>query len=162
INASWLNQARFGYVRNRSATQAVTPFSWSDVGVSEGSTSEANALPSLLILGSASIASGFPRTFTQNSFDFGDDVVFTRKAHTVRFGGGATRVQDDIDIPGFGSLVEFLSWPDFLLGLSGAGNGTGTFSNVLASADAFGLFNREYRAWQASAFVQDDWKVSRF
>jgi TonB dependent receptor-like, beta-barrel len=57
--------------------------------------------------------------------------------------------------------LQFLSWPDFLLGLNASENGTGTFSNVYASLDVFGLLNREYRVWEAAAFAQDDYKVTR-
>jgi hypothetical protein len=49
----------------------------------------------------------------------------------------------------------------FLLGLNAAGNGTGTFSNVFGSIDAFGLVDREYRVWEGSAFAQDDFRVSK-
>jgi hypothetical protein len=59
---AWLNDARIGYVRTRTDTQARTAFSWSDVGVAEGVMNNNNELPSLEILGSVSIASGFPRT----------------------------------------------------------------------------------------------------
>ena len=58
---AWLNEARIGYVRTSTSTEAMTPFSWSDVGVAEGEMSQNNELPSLNILGSVSIASGFPR-----------------------------------------------------------------------------------------------------
>ena len=51
-----------------------------------------------------------------------------------------TRLQDNVDLVGLGSFVRFLSWPDFLLGLSAGSNGTG-FSNVFASFDDFGLTN---------------------
>ena len=73
---AWLNEARIGYVRTRTSTEAMTPFKWSDVGVAEGEMSHNNELPSLKILGSVSIASGFPRTITQNSFVFSDDLSF--------------------------------------------------------------------------------------
>jgi hypothetical protein len=62
-----------------------------------------NELPSLSIVGSASIASGFPRTITQNSFVFGDDLSFVRGAHTVRFGGSVTRLQE--------KLARLSAWP---------------------------------------------------
>lgn len=161
FNNAWLNQARFGYVRTRASTQAQTAFDWSDVGVSEGTMSDANALPSLNILGSVSIASGFPRTYTQNSFVFNDSLSFVHGAHNVRLGGSVTRLQDNLDIPGLGSFLQFLSWPDFLLGLDATENGTGTFSNVFASVDVFGLLNREYRVWEGTAFAQDDYKVTK-
>ena len=117
-----------------------------------------NQLPSLEILGSVSIASGFPRSITQNSFIFSDNLSLVRKSHSLRFGGSITRLQDNVDLIGLGSLVRFLSWPDFLLGLSATDNGT-SFSNVFASFDDFGLSTREYRVWEGSGFVQDDYRV---
>jgi hypothetical protein len=107
-----------------------------------------------------SIASGFPRVIAQNSFVLGDDVTFVHGAHTVQFGGSLTRLQDNVNLIGLGSFTQFLSWPDFLLGLDAAGNGT-QFSNVFASFDDFGLTNREYRVWEGSGFVQDDYRVRK-
>jgi hypothetical protein len=160
-NSNWLNEARIGYVRLRTSTVSQAPFKWSDIGVAEGATNGENGLPSLNILGSASLASAFPRTITQNSFVLLDNVSFVHGKHTVRFGGSVTRVQDNYGIVGLGSFLQFLSWPDFLLGLSAAVNGTGTFSNVFASADDFGLLDREYRAWEGSAFGLDDYRISK-
>ena len=119
-----------------------------------------NELPSLKIAGSVSFASGFPRTITQNSFVFSDDLSFVHGAHTLRLGGSITRFQDNIDIIGLGSFMQFLSWPDFLLGLNAESNGT-EFSNVFASFDDFGLTYRAYRAWEGAAFVQDDYRVGK-
>jgi Carboxypeptidase regulatory-like domain/TonB dependent receptor len=158
LSNNWLNEARFGYVRNRTATQANSAFSWSNIGVAEGKVSDNNELPSLQILGSVSIASGFPRNIAQNSFIFGDDLSLVRGNHFLRLGGSVTRVQDNLDLIGLGSLVRFLSWPDFLLGLSAAENGT-AFSNVFASFDDFGLSTREYRAWEGAGFIQDDYRL---
>ena len=158
--SSWLNQARVAYVRTRTRTDAITPFKWSDVGVAEGGMSENNQLPSLSILGSISVASGFPRRITQNSFVFNDILSFTRGTQTMRFGGSITRYQDNVNLVGLGSFLHFLSWPDFLLGLNASGNGT-AYSNVFASFDVFGLTDREYRAWEGSAFAEDDYRISR-
>ncbi|HXJ93114.1 MAG TPA: TonB-dependent receptor [Terriglobia bacterium] len=159
-NSATLNEAQIGYVRTRASTEAQTPFEWSDVGVAEGEMNDNNELPSLSILGSLSIASGFPRIFTENTFAFDDDVSLIHRAHSIRLGGSITRLQDHVDTIGLGSWLDFLSWPDFLLGLNAAGNGTGAFSNVFASADAFGLTQREYRVWEGSAFAQDDYHLA--
>jgi hypothetical protein len=155
---AWLNEVHIGYVRTKTETQANTAFSWSDIGVAEGEMSGNNQLPSLEILGSVSIASGFPRSITQNSFTFRDDLSFVRGGHTLRFGGSLTRLQDNVDLVGLGSFVRFLSWPDFLLGLSAVDNGT-RFSNVFASFDDFGLSTREYRVWEGTSFAQDGYRV---
>jgi Carboxypeptidase regulatory-like domain/TonB dependent receptor len=160
-NSSWLNETRIGYVRLRTSTVSEAPFKWSDIGVAEGEMNEENALPSLNILGSASLASAFPRTITQNSFVLIDNIGFVHGNHMVRFGGSVTRVQDNYRVVGLGSFLQFLSWPDFLLGLSAAGNGTGAFSNVFASADDFGLLDREYRAWEGAVFGQDDYRIGK-
>jgi len=91
---------------------------------------------------------------------FSDDLSFVHGAHTVRLGGSLTRLQDNVNLVGLGSLTQFLSWPDFLLGLSAAGNGTG-FSNVFASLDDFGLTDREYRVWEGTGFAQDDFRIRK-
>ena len=82
-------------------------------------------------------------------------------AHALKFGGALTRLQDNFDFVGTGSYVQFLSWPDFLLGLNGTDNSTGTFSNVFESSDLFGFLNREFRVWDWSGFLQDDYRIAR-
>ncbi|HTS06480.1 MAG TPA: TonB-dependent receptor [Candidatus Eisenbacteria bacterium] len=159
-NAS-LNQVRIGFVRTSTKMEADAPFKWSDVGVSEGEMNKNNELPSLNILGSLSMTSVVPRTYTQNSFVFNDVLGFLKHSHAVKVGGSLTRLEDNLDFAGFGSFVQFLSWPDFLLGLDGSGNGTGMFSNVYASSDIFGLLNREFGVWEGSAFMQDDYRIRR-
>jgi Carboxypeptidase regulatory-like domain/TonB dependent receptor len=161
FNSTRLNEARFGYVKTSGDTSATTPFTWSDIGVTAGQMNDTNELPSLNILGSVSIASGYPRSFVQNSFVFTDVFSVIQGAHSIRLGGSITRLQDNVNIVGLGSFLQFLSWPDFLLGLDAQSNGTGTFSNVYASADDFGLFQRNYRAWEGSAFAQDDIRVRK-
>jgi hypothetical protein len=159
INDKWLNQAQVGFVRTTSTTGHNAPFKWSDVGVAEGEMNSENELPSLSILGSVSMASAFPRGFTQNSFIASDVMSIERGAHAFQLGGSVTRLQDNASNVGLGSVLEFLSWPDFLLGLSATDNGTERFSNVYASLDDFGLLDREYRVWEGSAFAQDNYRI---
>jgi hypothetical protein len=161
FSSTRLNEARFGYVRTTGHTSEVTPLSWSSVGVAEGAMNDANELPSLQMLGSVNMSSGYPRTFAQNSFVFEDLFSVISGAHSIRLGGSLTRYQDNVDVVGAGSLAFFLSWPDFLLGLDGQNNGTGSFSNVYGSIDEFGLSQRKYRAWEGSAFAQDDIRVRK-
>ena len=162
INHASLNDAKLGFVRTSANTGAHAPFAWSDVGVSAGSMNESNELPSLNIMGSVSMAPGFPRTYTQERLGLNDVLALVRGAHALKLGGSLTRSDDNIDIAGTGSSLRFLSWPDFLLGLDAKQNGTGTFSNVFGSSDFFGLLNREYQVWEASAFAQDDYRATRW
>jgi hypothetical protein len=120
-----------------------------------------NELPSLNILGSVSFTPAFPRTYTQNSFVFSDVLSLFRGAHAIKVGGSLTRLQINIRLPGTGSFLQFLGWPDFLLGLDATGNGTERFSNVYASADVYGLLDRQYRAWEGSAYVQDNIRINK-
>ena len=156
-----LNEARIGIFHTRTTSGADAPFKWSDIGVSEGEMNENNQLPSLNILGSISMAPAFPRTYTQNTYSFSDVLSLLKGAHAVKLGGSLTRPEENFDFVGLGSFMQFLSWPDFLLGLDASSNGTGTFSNVFTSSDIFGLVNREFRTWEASAFVQDDYRIRR-
>ena len=160
FSSGWLNVARFGFARTVGNTTAQAPFAWSDLGVAAGAMNDENELPSLNVLGSISFASGFPRQFAQNSYVITDDLSRVIGKHTIQAGGSLTRFQDNLAIVGLGSFLQFLSWPDFLLGLSATQNGTGTFSNVYASADDYGLLNREYRAWEGSAYGQDNYRVT--
>jgi len=161
LSSARLNEARLGFVRTSTSAQARSPFAWSDVGVSEGTMNENNELPSLSILGSLSMAPAFPRTYTQNSFVFSDVFTTVEGPHTLNVGGTLTRIQANLNFAGFGSYLQFLSWPDFLLGLNGEGNGTGDVSNVFESADVFGLLNREFRAWEGSVYIQDDYRLKK-
>ena len=161
FSSSKLNEARIGFVRIISKTQATSPFAWSDVGVSEGTSNQENELPTLQILGSLSMAPAFPRTYTQDSSVLSDVFSMLKGSHTFQFGGSITRLRDPLHFDGFPSFIKFLSWPDFLLGLNSSGNGTGTFSNVFESADTFGLFDRDFRAWEVAAFAQDDYRIAK-
>jgi hypothetical protein len=163
VSASWirslqpqlLNDLRFGYTNTVGSSTAQAPFQWSDLGVAAGSMNDENGLPSLQIVGSINPASAFPRTFNQRRFYVSDILTYSRSRHLIEMGGSLSRIHDDIDIIGFGTFVEFLSWPDFLLGLNAQQNGTNLFSNVYQSLDVYGLMNREYRSWNGSLFVGD-------
>jgi len=162
LSSAFLNEARVGFVRTTVRSSAKAPLKWSDVGVSEGEMNENNELLNLNILGSVSMATAFPRTYTQNTFSFSDIVSLLKGAHLMKIGGSLLRLQENFNIVGLGSSVQFLSWPDFLLGLDANDNGTQAFSNVFASSDIFGLLNREFRAWEGSAFIQDDYSLRPF
>ncbi len=159
--AAFLNEARIAFVRARTKSGSEAPFKWSDVGVSEGEMNNNNELPNLNILGSVSMASALPRTYTQHSLFLTDVLSFVKGAHALKFGGSLAQLKEYFDVTGIGSSVQFLSWSDFLLGLDANGNGTGRVSNVFASSDVFGLLNRDFRAWEGSAFAQDDFRISR-
>ena len=155
-----LNEFRFGYTSTTGSTTAQAPFAWSDLGVAAGSMNNENGLPSLGILGSITMASAFPPSFGQQRFYFADNFTYSHGKHLIQMGGSLSRLLDDVNIVGLGTLTEFLSWPDFLLGLSATQNGTNLFSNVYASIDDYGLLNREYRSWDGSLFIGDHFRAT--
>ena len=159
VSASVLNQAQLGFVRGSNSNKAQSSFKWSDIGVAEGEMNSNNELPSLNIAGSLSMTSAFPRTYTQNSFVASDNLSLLKGRHLLKLGGSLSRGHYDTHIDGGVTSLRFLSWPDFLLGLDGSSNGTGAFSNVFSSGDAFGLLDRQFRVWDGSAFVQDDYRI---
>jgi hypothetical protein len=160
ISPRLLNEARLGFNRILGNLDATSPYTFSDVGISEGVPS--NNLPAVDIAGSFNLNPGFPFQFAQNSYSFQDSLSYAHGRHTMRFGGGLTRLQNNISDFNFGGSLEFLSFPDFLLGQSAAQNGSG-FSNVFSSIDGFGEYSRAYRSWEGALFYQDDIKVtSRF
>jgi hypothetical protein len=160
IKPQLLSDARLGYTRTLGSTSAQGAFQWSDLGVSAGSMNNENGLPSLAIPGSVNLASAFPRTFAQERFYLSDALNYSHARHQLWFGGSLSRIHDNLNIVGIGSLVEFLSWPDFLLGLSADKNGTDLFSNVFASVDDYGLLNREYRSWNGSLYIGDHYAIT--
>src|ERR1700723_3399175 len=158
ISSQILNEARFGFNRILSSLIPTSPFKFSDIGVSEGAQND--PLPSIDVLGSVSMNSGSVLQFAQNTFSFQDSVSWVHGRNSMRFGGGFARLQNNLTHVLVGGTLEFLSFPDFLLGQSAAENGSG-FGNVFASLDGFGEFDRAYRAWEGNAYYQDDIKVTR-
>ncbi len=160
IRPQLLNDLRFGYTSTLGSTTAQAPFQWSDLGVVVGSMNNENGLPSLGITGSINLATAFPRTFHQQRFYLSDTFTYSHAQHLIEAGGSLSRILNDVNIVGLGSLAQFLSWPDFLLGLNAQQNGTNLFSNVYASIDDYGLLDREYRSWDGSLFIGDHFRAT--
>ena len=160
MRAEFLNELRFAYTSTLGSTSAQAPFHWSDFGVPIGSMNNEDGLPSLGIVGSINLASAFPRTFAQKRFYISEMLSYSHGRHLLQMGGSLARLYDDVSIVGVGSLADFLSWPDFLLGLNAEQNGTNLFSNVYGSIDDYGFLDREYRRWNGSAFIGDHFRVT--
>jgi hypothetical protein len=160
FNSQLLNEVRFGFTRLLGNLAPSSPYSFSDVGITEGAQN--NGLPTINVLGSINMGPSGPLEFTQNNYAVGDSLSYARGRHSMRFGGGYTFLQNELTNVLTGGTLQFQSWPDFLLGESAAQNGTNV-SNVFASLDAFGNFNRDFHAWESNAYFQDDIKLtSRF
>jgi len=93
-----------------------------------------------------------PFVLVENRFTEGDDVLWTRGAHSLRFGMTVSRLQANTNHPfREGGTFTFQSLTQFLAGTAF------TFAGVqLTSTYA----NRDWRDVELTPYVQDDWKVT--
>ena len=158
INPSLLNQVEFGYTRQFVNRDQHEVFQYSDIGVTAPDFD--NITPAIQISGAMTLGgNGQGLILGQNSYIFNDDLAWTRGRHSFRFGGGLNRAEDNVEAFHFLGGLVFGTFPDFLLGQDGVTNGTG-LSNVLATIDVPGLFERQWRTWDYNAYVQDDIKLT--
>ena len=158
FNSHLLNQAEFAYTRQYVNVDQHEAFSFSDVGVNAPPFD--NNAPAIQISGALTLGgNGQSVTFSQRTFTFQDDIAYTQGRHSLRFGGGINRGHDDITNFHFLGGLIFGTFPDFLLGQDGTTNGTG-LSNVLATLDVPGLFDRKFRTWDYDLYAQDDLKLT--
>jgi hypothetical protein len=160
FTSNLVNVARFGFMRFDGLSVTSQPINATDVGMATPSNlpeTPAIAVNGLFTIGTASAPSIFQNT---NTFVWQDTVSLTRGKHNLRMGGEVKRHQLDISEPfvedGF---LFFLSFPDFLLGQSGAQNGSSS-SNIFSSVGASGTFRKDERYTDVAGFIQDDIKLT--
>jgi hypothetical protein len=159
-----LNEAEVAYHRIFATfAQAIPGFTWSQVGVNV--IPPDNDIPAIAIdypsaSGLGLGGNGQNVQIAENTYTFQDSVSWTKGKHNFRFGAGLQREQNNQ--VGFHYLAGeiYLTWADFLLGQSGAQNGTG-IGNMYASLDLLGLFDRAYRDWEVWSYAQDDYKITK-
>jgi outer membrane receptor protein involved in Fe transport len=97
--------------------------------------------------------SHLPYNLGLNRFSWADDVLWTRGAHSLRFGAQLDRVQYNDQGPfNLGGVYSFNSLSNFLAGTPATYNAT-----VQGVRDAF----RYVRATEFFPYVQDEWRATR-
>lgn len=158
-----VNQAVLGFHRTFAIFDQSKVFAYSDIGATVPTFDD--TIPEIAIdfpsqNGLTLGGNGQTIQIAQNNYNLQDSLTWTRGRQTLRFGGGIARAQlNNVGFHYVGGQI-YLSWPDFLLGLDGPSNGTGVLSNVFASIDLPGEFDRAYRVWEANAYAQDDIKLT--
>ncbi|MDQ3665441.1 MAG: carboxypeptidase regulatory-like domain-containing protein [Acidobacteriota bacterium] len=158
-----LNQIDFGYHRIDVGNNQQEVFKFSDIGVTAPPV--ANLFPVIGVSGSlATGGNGQDVQVLQRHFNIQDSLIYVRGRHTFRFGGGFTHSREGESKFSFFGGVLFLSWPDFLIGRTGApvaagGNGSG-LSNVFISIDIPGDLDRDWIVKDGNAYIQDDIKLT--
>ena len=146
-----VNEVEAGYHRQWAFTNQTEPVNYSDFGVTAPSYD--NNIPAILINGALTLGgNGQSLKNIQNHYILQDTLSYTRGKHILRFGGNIERTQNNQQGFHYIAGLVFLGFPDLLLG--GAGN-------VFQTIDLPGLFDRAFRVWDSSLYVQDDYKVSR-
>ena len=159
LTPTFLNEARFSFKRNLGDLRTLTPLTVADLGMTP--LSERSVIPIIGVQGLFSIGGNWNDDFYTNvrTFQIADQISWVRGRHSVRAGFEFERVLDDYDFSGpkRGSL-SFRSFPDFLLGMSAAQNGS-AFSNIVTSSGTAGFTDKQLRLNDWSSFVQDDFKL---
>jgi hypothetical protein len=159
LKASLVNEAMFTFKRNFGLLSTLTPITTTQVGMT--SNAEVKTLPLITVDGLFNTGGDWNDNFATavTAFTYGDHISWTHGRHTFRTGLDIERTGDNFDLPGpkRGSL-EFLSFPDFLLGMSAAENGS-QVSNIRFVSALSGLTDRELRVTDYSMYAQDDYKV---
>jgi hypothetical protein len=159
FSSSFVNTARVGFNRdhviNAATPSAVNPAAAS---LALGSLAGQNA-PRLTVHGGvgdffAGVDGASHYLFSWNSFQYYDDAFWTKGAHTIKFGGGVERMQDNehtFQEPG--GRYQFADFINFMEG------NPKSFEASLSPAVGGEDNPREFRQTMFSAYIQDDWKI---
>ncbi len=164
VSASLINEFEAGFHRTYVQTQQSEPLQYSAVGINTPSYD--NGIPAINVNGSLSLGGNGQSLYnTQNTYTLQDSMAWTWGKQTIRYGGGITRAQNDIEDFHYIAGMIFLSFPDLLLGLNAQQSGTAAagvpVGNVYLSIDLPGEFDRAFRTWDGDAYIQDDIKLTR-
>jgi len=161
LTTNFVNEVLVDYSRNRGVLTSESKISDSDLGITPGDPTFPK-MPTIAVVGQFSIGGNFndDSDSTVNQYQLSDQIAWTHGRHTIRAGFAVERAQFDFNDPGpRRGILDFLSFPDFLLGMSAAQNGT-PFSNISLSEGIAGSLSKAYRATNYASFVQDDFKFS--
>jgi hypothetical protein len=161
LSNALVNEAMVDYSRNRGVLVSGSKITDESLGITPGDPTFPK-MPTIAVSGLFSVGGNFndDSDSTVNQFQYSDQIAWTHGRHTVRAGFQFERAQFDFNDPGpRRGILLFLSFPDFLLGLSAAQNGT-QFSNVFLSEGIAGSLSKAYRANNYASFVQDDFKMN--
>ncbi len=97
-----------------------------------------------------------PFYLVPNKFTYGDDVIWTHGAHTIKAGGDATRQRENTWAPFVvGTSWTFASLTSFEQGVVGQVQG-----QVSDAQDPTADATKDYRYWVYGLYVEDQWKAT--
>ena len=161
ISPTLINQANLGYHRIYGNVSSEYPVTSASIGITPGCDAMPFA-PIMSITGLFTVGGTFNdgQWADTKAYQAGDQVSWVHGAHNIRFGGDV----EVTDLPFADPEVtrgnlSFSSFPDFLLGLSAAQNGT-AYSNIATAQSLCGNSERNFKVNDYDGYVQDDIHVS--
>jgi hypothetical protein len=188
VSATMVNSLHFGYVRTNENSRAqhfltgaqvsaADAFSTSLGGpgvpsdpltVSPTSPGELPRQDGQMSFGSGTAILGpdqnRPLTLIQNKFSVGDDLVWTRGAHTFKIGGIVTRVQTNTNQTAYANGSLYFPFPFSIPGLGGPIplSLQGIYFFAFAVDTGKNNATRYLREVLVAPYIQDDWKVTPY
>ena len=160
FSSTAVNEFRFGYSRFKFDLLPSEPITLSDIASTRPNATDFPGAWQPNIVGggfSLGVGANDNRGTRDNTFVWGDDFSKTLGRHTLRFGGEIDRWQlnryNHYEKRG---IVSFSS--DATTGLNGFQNFL--LGNVNTTAGEAGLDTFYFRATDAAAYAQDDWKIT--
>lgn len=161
ITPTLINQVNLGYHRIYGNVSSEYPVTSSSVGITPGCDGMPYA-PIMSITGSFTIGGTFNdgQWADTKVYQAGDQVSWVHGAHNIRMGGDAeVTLLPFADPEVTRGTISFSSFPDFLLGLSAAQNGT-AYSNLASARSLCGNSERNYKVNDYDGYFQDDIHVT--
>ena len=160
-----VNEFHFGVNRTLGKTGFQNQLPLASIGMTRFNSGDFPDIPEFMF--SNSMEFGYTvstdQKDTENTWQYFDNVSWLKGKHNMNFGFEMRRYQDNYySNNGMRGTLDFISFQNFMLGLSGAsaaqgGNGTG-HSDIYEQTVASGLVQRNDRIRDAAFFVQDSWK----
>src|SRR5579884_1098881 len=149
ISPTIVNLLRFSFTRTRETDVQARPDQTSalDFFPERGQNGGVN-ITGLSSIGTSIFA---PLLEVQNKFPLGDDIIWTRGAHSLRFGGMLSRVQSNFQQQGWwGGFYTFPGLTAFLQGSPSLFQGPEP-----GQTDSY----RDFREIEVDGYVHDEWKA---
>jgi hypothetical protein len=161
ISARIVNDLRIGYARNYIKQLPTEPLTDAQVGIAQP-VAGWPGIPLINVTGAFTIgpATNNNQETMIHNWLASDTLSIVKGRHQIRVGGDVNLVQvNRTNVFLTRGSLGFASFPDFLLGMSAAQNGS-NFSNVSSSQIANGVVRAYPRFKNFSLFAQDDYRVS--
>ena len=165
ISNNKVNDLRFGFNRFTFQQIPTEPVTLDDIGATRGNSDQFPAAYRISVTNAFSMGTGVNdnRGGAFNTYEGANDFSWSKGKHNIRFGGEIDRYQlnrfnnfaargsvtfgnTPIDFGGAG-IPALTGFQNFLLG------------RITATQGGAGIFDYAFRALDAAAYVQDDWKI---